>query len=492
MKLARRGLGAWALPVLFLFPLSASGTDTEDLLFESLAGRWLERHSVTAEHRGGWSALLEERFAHLAVGLFDVRIPCASLGDPEGVKNGARAVQALLEAQSGWLAWARGETQVRGEKKAGEKKPKDDPLARWLDTWSPKTFAGAPTAGAELSELPGVPAAARSVLTELRSELRKGGALGFAREVPGVRLVLFPERAEFVEFVCVAGMLDPRLKASAHDQGLTTWLEYQAQDARFLCLEYGSGTDGRPLERGEGVADRNPVALAELVAQVGTRSLLARLYGAALDPALASGMANALVIDLYGELDTRIDGDVRSRSTEGRSVFVPGGNPDGGVLPASSAENRWRGTKGRDHFVGVLAQVQKSSGKKAPTRPERLTRFELHSDDGARKEIVSAPFLGPKAEKPASDLLADYLELVRCYGVAFLHWLRQEGAGEAPASAQRFAELLRSLARGAKAEELPRLLESLYGRPLSAASPDELFAGNTLEGSFLAWLAKQG
>ena len=54
------------------------------------------------------------------------------------------------------------------------------------------------------------------------------------------------------------------------------------------------------------VGERNPSALSELVTQVATRALLARVYGDGLDPALVSGMANTLVIDLHGELDTRI------------------------------------------------------------------------------------------------------------------------------------------------------------------------------------------
>jgi hypothetical protein len=509
MKLARpfhveQRPGAWALSVLASLTISVSltisplatasttttastaATDSDDLLHESLAQRWLERNDAASDHPGGWQALMEERFAHLAVGLFELRIPCAALRDSAGAKQSARAVQALLECQVGWFAWARGEVGVKTEKSA-----KEDPVSKWLAGWSAKTFAGlAP--GADLAELGSVPAAVREALARLRSEMRQGAPLGIAGELAGVRLALFPQRSEFVEFVSVAGRLDQHLTATAWNPGLNTWLEYSAQDTRFLCLEYGSDTAGCPIAAGESVTDRNPLALAELVAQVATRVLLVRLYAGQLDPALASSMANALVIELYGELDTRIDGDVRSRSVEGRSVFVPGGNPDGGFLPASSAENRWRGTKGRDHFVGVLAQAQKASGKKAETRPGRLTRFELFSDDGSRKEIVSAPFLGPNAAKPAEVVLADYLELVRCYGVAFLHWLRASGAGERAASAQRFGEFLRALGRSGKAEDLPRTLQELYGRPLSASSPDELFAQDTLEGDFLAWLSKQG
>jgi len=140
--------------------------------------------------------------------------------------------------------------------------------------------------------------------------------------------------------------------------------------------------------------------------------------------------------------------------------------------------------------VGILSQVQKQSGKKAATRAEKLARFELVSDGGSEKLVLSAPFLGPGAVKPAAEFLPDYLELLRCYGVAFLHWLRLEGASSPEESAQRFGAFLRALGKGVKTEDLPRVLEELYGQPLSAASADALFTTPTLEGRFLTWISK--
>jgi hypothetical protein len=301
--------------------------------------------------------------------------------------------------------------------------------------------------------------------------------------------VLFPRRGEFVEFTCVVGALDERQRPLAWQDGLTSWLEFQAGEVRLLTLEYGASDDPKSFDKGIGVGDRNPAAVGQLVVQVATRSLIAHLFANALDPALASGMANALVIDLYGELDTRIDGDVRSRSSQGRSIFVPGGNPNGGVLPPTSAENRWRGSRGKDHFLRILAQVQKQSGRKAHSKHEKLARFELIGDDGGGRELVQAPFLGPSAQRPADEFLPDYLELVRCYGVGFLHWLRVEGAGAE--SGQRFGKLLQALGEDATTDKLPQLFQQVYGQPLSAPTLDELFAEQTLEGRFLTWLARR-
>ncbi|HEX6884112.1 MAG TPA: hypothetical protein VF530_12095, partial [Planctomycetota bacterium] len=164
MKLARRGPGAWALAAVLLVPAPlARLTDGSDLLFEPLAQRWLERNEARPDHPGGWPALLEERFAHFSLGLFELRVPAAALSEGQNARNVARAAQALLEAQAGWLAWTRGETHVRPEKT-----PKDDPLARWLAGWNAKTFAGKPLAGSDLLEAAAAPPEVRERLERLR------------------------------------------------------------------------------------------------------------------------------------------------------------------------------------------------------------------------------------------------------------------------------------------------------------------------------------
>jgi hypothetical protein len=470
MKLSLAGIGALVLQsTLFA---------NDDLLHQEVAQRWLDRNEV--QDRKAWPELLQQRFAHVQLGVFDVSVPVSTLRDAKALKATGAALAALLDAQAGWEAWVAGKTPALRE---------EDPLADWLRSWTPKTFAGANARGADLTELAQPAPEVRTALADLRTAMRAGPALGVTRELPGVQIVLFPLRGEFVEFTCVTGLLDDRLRPSAWQESLTTWLEYQAGDVRFLTLEYGTSENPKDFDTGTGVGERHPPALGQLVVQVAIRSLVAQLYAGVLDPALASGMANALVIDLYGEIDTRIDGDVRSRSSQGRSIFIPGGNPDGGVLPPTSAENRWRDSRGRDHFLRVLSQVQKQSGKKAPTRIEKLGRFELVGDDGGGRELVHAPFLGPSAVKPSEDFLPDYLELVRCYGVGFLHWLRVEGAGAE--SAQRFGELLQALGRDATTDNLPKAFQELYRQPLSAPTLDQLFAEPTLEGRFLTWLSRR-
>lgn len=473
MKLTRAGVGALVLQA----SLAAQAVKTsDDALFDGLAQRWLERHG--AQEEKDWRVLLERRFAHLTLGVFQVYVPVESFRSAGALGDTRKTLEALVELQEAWSAWAAGEDPTSA---------KPDALDRWLAGWSAKTFGKDVAPGTDLGATEGLSSEVRAALAAFADSMRHGG-LGVARELDGVPLVVFPERGEFVEFTCVAGALDPVLRPSAFDAGITSWLEYAPYDVRFVALQYGSGGASGEYRQGTSVGDRNPAALAQLVTQVATRAMLAELHGNRLDPALQSGLANALVIALHGELDTRIDGDVRARSSQGTSIFIPGGNPDGGILPPTSAENRWRGTKGKDYFLGILKQVQKTSGKKGKTRAEKLASFELVSDDGGTKELVRAPFLGPGGTKPSAALWPDYLELVRCYGVGFLHWLREEGAaGESHA---KFGRLLRGLEGLKGPEELPALLQELYRQPLSASSPAGLFEEATLEGRFLTWLSK--
>jgi len=455
-----------------VFALCAAPAAQDDAAFVELANGWLTRHALTeAEVRtGSWTRLSEHGFAHLDLGSFLLHVPLAELHDAQSVARVAESVQALLEVQQGWVRWAGGPATA----------PPAEALA-WVRSWSPGTFAHVPEDG-NLVPLAGE--RAQAAWTAWSTAMGSGAWLGLT-DLGAAELYVFPRRAEFVEFVALVGWLDKFQRASAWSPTLGTWLEYVARDWQLVTLEYGGAG------KTEAVDKRNPKALRELVAQVASRALLARLSHSELDPGLAAALANAMVIDLYDELDTRIDGDVRARSSQGRSEFVPGGNPNGGFLPPTSAENRWRTSKGKDHFLVALGVALKQGAHGGSSKLERQGTFELLSDDGKKTARVSAPFLGPGGKAPDAAVLPDYLELVRCYGIGFLHWLRTRESGNEAASAKRFADFLRLLAHDTKAAELPGLFQQAYGEPLSATKGAELFEGSTLEGRFLSWLARR-
>jgi hypothetical protein len=167
---------------------------------------------------------------------------------------------------------------------------------------------------------------------------------------------------------------------------MPNWVMVRVGDLLAIALEYAGDA---PL-RGSSQDYRCKSGLEEEVARVAAEQLLEREFGGRLDPAIASGMAMNLSIELYGELHCRADGDVRGSSREAFEVFVPGGNPDGGSLPAMSAESRWRDKAGADFFIEMLQRARQDQG-------DLLGQFMLVNDDGGRRFGVVAPFLGPAA-----------------------------------------------------------------------------------------------
>ena len=194
-----------------------------------------------------------------------------------------------------------------------------------------------------------------------------------------------------------------------------------------------------------------------------------------------------LVIDLFEQVDTKIDGDKRSNATNGRSRFVPasqGGQSSGGSLPPVAADSRWRTDNGKQYFLRQLRAGQKAGSKKAEDKADKQRIFLLESDAGDDRRALAAPLLHASVAEKRVDrrFLGDYAELVRAYRVGFLHWLRDESSKD---SSDRFVELLDALATGGETDFV-EVVARTYEMPLSAEVPSK----EDLEGRFLRWLAK--
>jgi hypothetical protein len=198
-----------------------------------------------------------------------------------------------------------------------------------------------------------------------------------------------------------------------------------------------------------------------------------------------------LVIDVYGVVNTRVDGDTRSKFTAARDIFVPGGQSEGGQLAKHSAETRWRENQGRDHFLPMLKRAQDEAAPLAKNEKNKLACFAVRADSGGGAHLVRAPFLGAVAadSKPPPDAYKpDWAEFLRAYKSAFIHWLQTAAAGNEKASGERFALLLRKLADPNLASGFEAVFQEVYeGAPLSQAEAGK----DCLEGRFLAWLSRQ-
>ena len=92
-----------ALLALPLVPRQAG----DDLVFDELALRWLQHHEMTPGEAQelGWSGILEQRFPHLSLGLFEVRVPPGALAESGAVKVLSASLGSLLDLQADWMGW---------------------------------------------------------------------------------------------------------------------------------------------------------------------------------------------------------------------------------------------------------------------------------------------------------------------------------------------------------------------------------------------------
>jgi hypothetical protein len=384
-------------------------------------------------------------------------------------------------------------------------------LSRWIDSWSPKDLAQlGPDPALDLGAALARAGRPKSPPAQLSAELaqlleRPWLGLGQEREQERTRIVLVAHRESFVGLACAAGLRDESRRQVLWGSELVDWTFYDLNGTRVVALAFREPA-GADLLAGVSMQERNARALEEHVAQMAARSLFELDCGRGLDPMLGGALSNLLVIDEYGEIDTRTDGDLRGRATQARSQFVPGGRSEGGLLPPLQADGRWRLQRGAGYFVDELRASQKSGARRGG---EPLSAFEL-LDDSQRRELIRAPILGPQAQgaqglPPSFEL--DHAEFLRAYRCAFLHWLQHESAGDQ--SRAKFASLLAQLvaqrpgpqeeereawdddrgAQGAPDEtapaEFPALVERIWGVPLSG----ERIEPTNLEGRFLAWLA---
>lgn len=455
--------------------------------FEELAQRWLAEHDLAPASPSDLdlNTLLEEEFLAFPLGLFDVRIPPEAMRDPVAGQELRDILGALLDLQEAWIAWfpdAEATKEVRGDVKQ---------LRGWIRAWKPMSFRDiTPAKEGGVIEALAPKDSIRQAHASFAAYMLGGGPLGERekRHEPA-RLVLFPGRAGFVEFTALLGWMNPRWRACFWDPGIVTWTDLELNGVRFLSLAYAD-PDAPDYRRGIPMSARNPRAAAEHVVQVATRALLDTVLADRMEPMLAAGLANNMVIELFGEVDTRSDGDTRTRRSDARSVFIPGGNPNGGVLPPTNANSRWRDSMGKDHFVKSLRRAQKAGGKDAASRREKHLVFQLLADDGAERSVVRAPFFGPEASDasiPTKRFQGDYLEFLRAYRSGFLHWLREHGGKSRRDSPAAFGRLLRRFAVPGGKLELTAVLQEIYEVPLSATDPND----DCLEGRFLLWLAKQ-
>ena len=489
-------------------------TQGAGLDFEAMAQDSLRRRGLASRtpETFDFSEYCARGFVHLEVGLFDLYMEESSFADREQGQRFLKVAASLARLQVDWLDWVDPEDQTA---KAQETIAKD--LVKYLESASLDRIygegfvAGTGEAAAEASDATDlwtrldVKKARLATFRELAEFLQTDGGLGLKRERTREPIVLYPNRGAYIELIAVAGWARPEARSRMWSSDVFTWTNFYVNEWRFVAMEYGvPNADASSYAQGIPMESRSPTGLEQQICQLASLGLFDNYFGGRIPPTVAGGLSVNLVIDLFGECNTRVDGDLRERRAEARSVFVPGGLSEGGVLPPNLADSRWREFHGKHRFLKLLKESQRkgASSVKGRDRKDKVRYFELVADDDIERTVTEAPVLGEGAKGLGSlpgEFYGDRLEFARSYSSGFLYWLREKGgARKAKESRQKFANLLRTFANselpdsgGILATEPENNFEEIFaGEYDRLLSDPELDPKVSLEGAFLHWLPK--
>ena len=452
-----------------------------DFPFEKTAQQFLASHGLSGKSasEADLETVIDKNFVVAHTGAFDLRFPRADL--EKHSDKLLKCARALLDAQEHLLEWL---------KPAGfdQKAVREDlkTVQKWVAGLREAQLLKLKDAGGkDWMELVTCPDATKTAQKHLAEALGNGSVFGAKHDVPeSVRLLLAPTRKEFVELVCFAGWQNEAERGLYWADGVTTWTSAYLHADQVITLEYAVA-GARPEDYAQGTAMGE--VMGQQVVQLALNSLFERFYGERAPAAFVQGLSMNLVIEQFGECNTRVDGDTRGRKTEKREVFVPGGASEGGQMGKASADTRWRELQGADHFLKILKLAQKEGGEADKKAKNRVAGIGIRDDKGTNPQAIPAPFFGAAAgDKKIPDAYqGDFAECLRAYKSAFLWWLQTQAGGEMKKSREKFAQFLCKLADPATGTEFEPVFPQIYeGSVLSNVECDK----NSLEGRFLIWL----
>ena len=466
--------------------------EENDTSFQELASEYRTTLGAVDESSESLAvdSALQQRFLQVPVGPFEFYYPVPYLDKGSSVKQLQDIALGALDLTGEW------NRQILGQRKRSSKTdaPGTAVLAKWIRGWKSRDLQrlvqATDRSGQALVDLE-ASASIRQASDELRDYFRAGAGLSRppSGELP-IRIVLAPTREEFVHFVSYLGSLHQDARSSFWVKNMPAWNVTRWRSLHVLPLEYPVADAPTDFHHGDPMDRREKSGLLEHVLHHASNQLGMSLVGEEFDFTMRRGLSTNLVIELLGQNNARAGGSNSSSSKNSQSKFVRGGMSQGGKLPPQNADSQWRRDKGRHHFARVLAQGQKQGANIAnPDLNEaRLVAFAVQSSDGSgSRHCVAAPFLGehiPDKQIPAA-FLSDYMDFLRAYDAAFVHWLRTEArTSNKSKSEAAFAELLH-LADDPLAYAIA--VEKRYDVPLSASDLSQ----DCLERRFLIWISRQ-
>lgn len=507
-----RRLAAWTLALglcataTYAAPISAAlpvaGAEKDEIPFEELAQSFLDKRSPNGE-MASLDEVLAHSFATVRLGAFQIAVPADFLAERSRSKEVPEVSIGVLELQQLWV-----ETLCKDE--AVVKSVQEDvaTLKAWLDGWKYTTYSKVENADdKDLYIALDADEEVKAASARLAETMMSREKVGIAPQYTDViRILLSPTRRDFMEFVGYGGKYDLDSKKRNWVQSVDQFTQVWVKRTLVLSMEYAPwGDQGNGYNVGMPMTKSDKNGLLQHVVQQATRALVFTSFNRNDMALLEKGLGVHFTIAICGIANT-IDGEGSisdsGATTQPYERFVPGGNPNGGVLPAIPAAafnmtlaNHWREGLGKDYFIKPLRKGQKAGSKRAakekdnPLRKDKRPHFALEGDSGSRA-LITAPFLGKLAyekQYPDADFMNDYREFYRSYQACFLYWLERHGDPESEAgSVEKFRSMIVRFGNE-PGLEMDTAAKEIYGIELSGV--DDVI--DSLEWRFLTWLEQQ-
>jgi hypothetical protein len=485
----------------------------KDVPFADLGKEYLKDHGNPAKPEDLPIEKLREAWCvHAVLGGIDVAFPIPFLGEKQDVEDFRTVSVSLVQMQERWVEWLAPEPAKVQAVRADLTE-----LENWVKSWKPAAFANVKPDEKQAKEhdllkVLGANEAQTKASQRLVDALCKPDLLGIApKEQTPLRVLLSPNRRDFVQLLGYTGLLDSTKQAELWQPNVTGFTTFWIGWDLVVALEYPPWSPDPHFKTGLPMSKFDKTGLEQHAVQQVANGWQWLCYGDDGAPYLHQAVAMNLAIAVCGELNA-LEGDGWGYGTTGGKTqpyerFVPGGNPAGGMLPPMPAagqdaikKGHWREGLGKDHFEAVLRKGQKIGLKFLPkNKPEHLdpailddknAHFFLVSPDESTKYVVSAPFFGPDSKAkpyPPEPVILDYREFFRAYKCAFYYWLQNQSDPKDPAAAQvRFRDLMKKSTERDASQPFEELVQSVYSLPLSGKDGKT----DSLEWRFLDWLAK--
>jgi len=242
------------------------------------------------------------------------------------------------------------------------------------------------------------------------------------KPAPPIPVLVLPTRKEMIEYLCLAGVVEPTLAGSFHNPAITGWFHSYFGSPTYLgrvqilCLQEGESGEGS-LERWAEAASGTDAFLVRHTLTYDTLISLIGLQGASIPNWMALGLGIQGVVSQYGNLAGRLGADSVGDVTPPRQAFVPGGRANGGTFPPNLSalrgtinikeQRRFLEERKKAAYKILDARDAKDPERKAALAGEQTVYFNFRDPTGS--ESGGYLHFGPYVGQDVTPLLSKNL-----------------------------------------------------------------------------------